>query len=152
MEDLLILGGVVALVLLLNKGGSASLTVAANTPAAGGPLPTPFSASGGSLISGGYTIAPAPTFAGPGLAPATGVGLPTYVVPAPAAAPPPAVVGGAAGNAGTGGIPLGALRLGLGPILPTTVAGRGGWLINHRIPGHRFGRVPGLSRVPVRFA
>lgn len=156
MEDLLIIGGALALVLLLGQGGSASLTVSANTQAPTAPgLATPISISGGAIVPGGYLGAPKGIgnwFGGlaGGL---SGAGLPTTISPPAQPTPPPAVVGGAAGNAGTGGIPLGALRVGIGPILPTSIPNRTGWLLQHKLPNNGFGRSPGISRgVPVSFA
>lgn len=154
MDELWILGGAAALLLFWKGGGTASVTVAANAPApASTVLATPISISGGAKIPGGYLIPPAGGTLAPGVTgPVTPAGLPSNFAPPPAPAPPPAVVGGVAGNAGTGGIPLGAFRIGLGPLTSTTVPNRGGWLVKHRLPNAGFGRVPGLSRVPVRFA
>lgn len=155
MEDLLIIGGALALVLLLGKGGSASVTVATNAPAPTSTgLPSPMSVSGGAIVPGAYLTTPkgVNSWFGGLFGGVTGTTLPTAVSPPPQPTPPPAVVGGAPGNAGTGGIPLGALRVGIGPLLPTSIPNRTGWLLQHKLPNNGFGRSPGLSRVPVSFA
>jgi len=150
MDDLLIVGGAIALLLLWKGGGSASVSVAAAAPA-NGVIPYPTSISGGALVSGGYQIAPAGITVGAGLAPATPSNAPTFVPPAPIASPPPPYVGGAPGTVGSGGIGFGAFRLGAAPLLGSNVPGWSSWLVRHRLPDHSFGRSPGLSRVPVVF-
>lgn len=133
MDDLLIIGGAVALLLLWKSGASAKAAVTV-APAGSDTIPFGFSISGGPQVSGGYQLtAPGPTF-GAGLAPATGVNLPTFIPPSPGAPPPPDFVGGAPGTAGSGGLPLGGFRLGLAPIFGTTVPGVGAALVRRQLP------------------
>jgi hypothetical protein len=117
MEDFLIVGGIVIVLILLGKtcpgqAPTTSIPTASgnrvSTPVLNGLIPSPRS------VSGGYQVAPPSVRLG-SFGQTTGWSLPSVPAPPPAAgAPPPPFWGGTAGGVGSGGNALGgSLRAGV---------------------------------------